>query len=757
VLSQILLAAWAWFQLAPADLVAQGTPPSITSISPSHKSAGRSDFVLTVNGTGFVVGAVVQWGSIPRDTTFVSDAKLTAVIKADDIAFQGDFLVTVSNPSPGSLSNAVTFTVDEAASITSISPSPITAGDPDFTLIVSGLGFEPGDQIQWNNQRDSSGNPVFKQTSFLSSTELHAQILAADIAQGAPDSGWSVLIYDSDGNPLPGAGAVVTSLNPQPLIYSFSPSSAFPGDRGLELTIRGSGFVQPVVTNNIPGTSVLWNGSERSSTIISSQLLVVTINAGDVGTPGQGALTVSNPNPGGGQSTQVYTITRFANFYFPRIVSRTRSAENFDDSLYDGIAVVNLDPTDTASLTLTAYDSQGTQIAGDGITNPATMSLGPGSQQAVVDTQLFGQALADRDTIGWMRVDSTAAGVVGFFLMFNSSLTLLDGADVGRATTKSFVFPEIEDQGVTQLHVVNTSEIIADVTFDLLSSAGVSRIGPVVRSLDFHAGVATSTTDLFPGVTRDASDYIRASSTQNVVAFESIGKGIQDVAGLNGQDVFGGATVLYSPQYVVGKTYRSTLSVINLESRPGTVLFEFYDDSGKRIGSQSRQIAARGKIYVSDQTFFSAVGNTDLQGYVKITSDGPSLAGSIVFGDPGRNTFLTALPLVSTLRTDFVFSQLASDETYFTGMAILNPNDSDVLAKIEIRDERGNLIATKTENIPGRARKTQLVTQFFPQLVGQDRRSGYIRVSTNLGVASFALYGTHNLSVLSALPPQPAP
>jgi len=36
------------------------------------------------------------------------------------------------------------------------------------------------------------------------------------------------------------------------------------------------------------------------------------------------------------------------------------------------------------------------------------------------------------------------------------------------------------------------------------------------------------------------------------------------------------------------------------------------------------------------------------------------------------------------------------------------------------------------------------------------RRSGYIRVSSNVPLISFAVFGTHTLSALSAIPPQPA-
>ena len=49
------------------------------------------------------------------------------------------------------------------------------------------------------------------------------------------------------------------------------------------------------------------------------------------------------------------------------------------------------------------------------------------------------------------------------------------------------------------------------------------------------------------------------------------------------------------------------------------------------------------------------------------------------------------------------------------------------------------------------------LSQYFPDLEGQDIASGYIRVTADKGVASFALFGTRTLSVLSAIPPQVVP
>src|SRR5439155_23111954 len=94
----------------PVPLINQPLVPDATA-------PGGPGFTLTVNGTGFVSGALVNWNGSPRATTFVSDSQLTASILASDIAIASTASVTVVNPSPGGgESNAAFFPVTSPTS-----------------------------------------------------------------------------------------------------------------------------------------------------------------------------------------------------------------------------------------------------------------------------------------------------------------------------------------------------------------------------------------------------------------------------------------------------------------------------------------------------------------------------------------------------------------------------------------------------------------------------------------------------------------
>ena len=445
-----------------------------------------------------------------------------------------------------------------------------------------------------------------------------------------------------------------------------------------------------------------------------------------------------------------------ASLVFPRLVTNAETGPGPDRSEYTGLAIANLGSTN-AVLSLTAYDTAGAMISGSGIANPRSIGLNPGQQIATLDYQIFGEGLSAQKTVGWIALTSTVKQVVAFFLMFNGSLTTLDGADVSSATSTSFILPEIEDQGTTQVHAVNLGGEAAKITFQLYGADGKPKGTAAQRSVGARGAIAELLTALLSAATTSASDYLQVSSDKPLIGFESLGKTGQYSNGINGQDTAGGGTVLYAPQYVIGSSWRSTLSVVNLDATDGTVTMRFIDNDGNLIGEKVEQIKARAKIYITDQRYFEDARGAQIQGYVEITSNGPRLAGSVVFGDPARSQFSASLPLVSTPRSNMIFSQVVSDATYFTGLAILNSNTSAVTVNIEVFNRNGERIVGKTETIVGRKRKSQLLTEYFPELVGQNISSGYIKITSDRNVASFALFGTVNLSVLAAVPPQAIP
>ena len=273
--------------------------PAIVTLQPASVTAGSGALTLTVNGTGFINGSVVNFGGSARTTSYASATQVTAAILASDVASVGAPAVTVTNSSPGGgTSNAVSFTINAAnnpvPAIATLQPASVTAGSGALTLTVNGTGFINGSVVNFGGKS--------RTTTFFSSTQVTATILAGDVTSAGS---YAVTVT----NPVPGGGTSNTVLlsvnNPVPSITALQPQSVTAGAAAFTLTVNGTGFNSASI--------VSFNGSSQPTTLISGTQLSAAISAAEVANAGIVPVYVTNPGPGGGTATTVnFTINAAA-------------------------------------------------------------------------------------------------------------------------------------------------------------------------------------------------------------------------------------------------------------------------------------------------------------------------------------------------------------------------------------------------------------------------------------------------------------
>ena len=97
--------------------------PVISSLTPALTSAGSAGFSLTVNGSSYVTGSTVYWGTTPLTTQYVSPSQLTASVTASQVASPGTGTISVQSPSPGGgTSNTLQFEIDTAGTGSGTAP-----------------------------------------------------------------------------------------------------------------------------------------------------------------------------------------------------------------------------------------------------------------------------------------------------------------------------------------------------------------------------------------------------------------------------------------------------------------------------------------------------------------------------------------------------------------------------------------------------------------------------------------------------------
>jgi hypothetical protein len=284
------------------------TAPTLSSISPTSVVASSGPVTITATGTNFASNSSIQVNGANLVTTFVSSTQLSATIPASTTASAGSLSVDVSSPSPGGgTSGSLAFTVNNPApSLTSMSPTNVTAGSGGFTLTVNGSGFVNGSAVQVNGSS--------RTTTFVSATQLTASVTSSDVASAG---NLSITVM----NAAPGGGSsgalTLAVANPVPALANISPNTITAGSAAFTLTLNGSNFAN--------GSVVKVNGSSRSTTFSSSTQITAAISASDIASAGTISVTVFNPAPGGGTSAAV-TLT--VNNPQPSLTSMTPTSVN---------------------------------------------------------------------------------------------------------------------------------------------------------------------------------------------------------------------------------------------------------------------------------------------------------------------------------------------------------------------------------------------------------------------------------------------
>ncbi|HWR37510.1 MAG TPA: IPT/TIG domain-containing protein [Clostridia bacterium] len=272
---------------SPSD--PSNTAPQISSLSPMSVIAGSSATTLTINGSGFIAASTVQWNSASHASTLVSANQINVSLTEADTATAATVQVKVTNPAPGGGTASASFTINNPVpTVSAITPTTANAGQPDTTVTITGTGFNASSVVNVNG--------ASRVTTFVNSTQLKATLPTTDFS----GSGTLQIIVT---NPAPGGGTSVASSattvtvnNPVPVLQSISQGSVSAGTPAT-LTVTGTGFA----ANSV----VQVNGAPRATTYVGATQLRFATTAADVAAIATLQISVMNPAPGGGTTTEL--------------------------------------------------------------------------------------------------------------------------------------------------------------------------------------------------------------------------------------------------------------------------------------------------------------------------------------------------------------------------------------------------------------------------------------------------------------------
>jgi len=438
---------------------------------------------------------------------------------------------------------------------------------------------------------------------------------------------------------------------------------------------------------------------------------------------------------------------------FPRIESSASS--------FTGIALSNPSQTADAVLTFDLRDDGGARLATGDAANPAARFLFAEQQLAQLGSEIFN--LPTTLVEGWAEVSVwDDPDAVGFFVSFNDRLTLFDGVDVSTRKGRQLWFNVIDKSGFTELDVVNPGASAVTATLSAYSESGASSGSAsftiAARGRLVAANRGRKLADFFPGVSFSAGGHVEIDASGEVTGCEVFGTSAH-IAMLAGALPGDAATTLYSAQLAngVGNFFtRVEVSNPNSASASLSLTANLVDAGTGQVTSRrtaTRSVAARGKLSEDAASLFG-LGTSEALGWIQVSSTSPVI-GSVTFGDTGGK-FEASVPMQAAGRTRAIFSQVAhgAGSPFYTGIALLNPDNARAAqVAIDVFREDGTKSGSASLRLGPGDRLAKLLDQFVAELsAGQVR--GYIRITSDLPILTFELFGDTGGESLVGVPPQ---
>jgi hypothetical protein len=279
-----------YYTAQPAVFVITGSAsggtggPAIYSLSPATAVAGSSGVALTVVGGGFVKGGALTW-TINGQTALLpakwrnSATLLTAAVPWSLLTLPGTAEIQYSNPD-GRTSAQVAFQITGPAVqpvVSSVTPSPVTAGGAGFVVTLHGSAFVPGGGVYINVH----GSSTRLGGDFIDQWTVSADVPAALIAT----AGTAQLTYQNPDGTVSTAATLTISApgTSAPFVSSLSTQVIAPADYGDVMVRANGGGFDPAGKFH---WTLNYTGSDLSAIQVNASQMLIRIPAALLQTAG---------------------------------------------------------------------------------------------------------------------------------------------------------------------------------------------------------------------------------------------------------------------------------------------------------------------------------------------------------------------------------------------------------------------------------------------------------------------------------------
>ena len=564
--------------------------------------------------------------------------------------------------------------------------------------------------------------------------------------------------------------AVHRVIKPVPAISNIAPNASATRGSSVTLKVSGDGFVD--------GASLVrWNDEDLPTTFESSSEVTARLSAQRLSTPGEFAITVFNPEPGGGTSTSMtFTVTEpdpSLDLFVPVVVS----VAGHNDSFYTSELTLTNKSDATVTLSL-----QYTAAAGTVTGQVSDVQLSPG-QRIESDAIEYLRGLGLPIASSGNRVGTLMVRAFGTSSPSDVAVTVRTSSPVpeGRAGLSYMAVPVATDALTGPSYLCGLRQNSTDRTNVAVQHAGAS--GNITLRLSLYSGDTAlsdpqlvSEVTLPPGGFKQFDRILRSEGLMldhGYVKIERVfGEApyyayavINDQANSDGsfvapvrEDWMAGRSGLTLPVVVEAGEYRSEVIVSNWSPDAKTLTFDFIDSDivGGKL-SFSIDVEPGSQQILGDfieqlrQSGFEAElpRNGSYAGPLMVTVDGD---GDGIFlgartttpGGGGQyGVFYLGVPVGTEFSTGAWLYGLQQDSEDRTNLGLLTTssvNDEANVYDIDIYDGATGLkVTTLSQEVPA----NQWV-QMGMILEKAEISQGYAHVKRTTGANDFITYAVIN-------------
>jgi hypothetical protein len=428
-----------------------------------------------------------------------------------------------------------------------------------------------------------------------------------------------------------------------------------------------------------------------------------------------------------------------------------------------GFAIVNPNATE-ATATFRLYSFEGQTLA------TATRPVPARGQLSILDSEIF-PIITHAGELGWIQIES-AEGTQAFIIQ-GDFLTQVDGASPPTPSLQQVV-PLIAGQ--MKVYGVNPGTARIVVQIQLYDVNGTEVRVPVIGTITLEIppkGLLAQTFDLNSGLGALVSSAVYARVT-SISGGPFVGGAIvggflvapgRDFAVISGVDTTVQTTELNFPHAISGdlgsSTYSTSLGVVNLSSQSQVVTVSFTPQSGTALSIQRTLSGGAAFRQTIQELFNLSSGYQD--GWVQVKGTA-ALTGFVGFADTKAGGLAVSAPQ-PTGATALIFDHIADLNPWWTGIALVNPGNTDANIEVFAMNPNGTLIggadnvATARFVLPAKRKTAKLLGELIPATQARASDGGFVLVRVTNGVPVFGaeLFFLRNGSAFANVAPVALP